>query len=69
MRETVDCVRNMEQQKHCEKDKTGQLVFNDIRDLLFIEEMKLIRHVFKEKDIRRLLFRTEPSSKRTRNRC
>ena len=51
MREAVDCVRNEEQQKHCTKDKTGQLVFNDIRDLLFVEEMKLIQHVFKEMGI------------------
>ena len=48
MREAVDCVRNEEQQKLCTKNEAGHLVFNDIRDLLFLEEMKLIRHVFKE---------------------
>ena len=47
MRENVDCVRNEEHKKnYCQKDSSGQWVFNDIRDLMFVEEMKVIKHVF-----------------------
>ena len=46
-RKDVDCVFKPEHQKHCDKDANGQFIFHDIRELLFDEEMKLIRHVFK----------------------
>lgn len=49
MREDVDCLRNKQQnESHCHQDNNGQWVFDDIRDLLFKEEMELIDQVFKQ---------------------
>ena len=49
MREKVDCIRNeQEKEKYCFKDGNGQWIFKDIRDLIFDEEIKLIRHVFSQ---------------------
>ena len=49
MRERVDCIRDEEDRdKYCFKDDQGQWIFKDIRDLMFDEEIKLIRHVFSQ---------------------